>query len=599
MIVASSVLGFFGSLFLRFDLGAFSICRFTDVAWGLILLLAFRFASYRFFGLWRTSWKYFSLPDLVVVVRAHAVASSLLILAIKAFAFDSIPASVVIIEFMVSLLLLVSARLILRRVFEHRSLRKAARSGDFADVIVLGAGHTGHYIVGSLLRHPEFRIVPVKILDDNFRLQGTVVGGVPVVGPLSSLETLLRNNPLVKRVIIAIPSLSVARASEIQSICEKSGASVSRISSFEDLAFRDLSEGGTVRSIEMLLNKGTLVEPPRAVRETYAGKRVLITGAGGSIGAEIAAQIARMEPASLVLLDNSELSIFGLSRNFGGQVADRRIRTVLASVRDGRRIAQIFQQEKPEIVFHAAAYKHVPFVQSNPYEAFTTNVLGTLNVLEAAAGVGVARTIVISSDKAVDPASFLGVTKKLAEVLVQEYAARFSPRHDLKFASVRFGNVLESNGSVVPLFRSQILSGGPVTVTHPDVERFFMSIPEAVDLVLAAGAMAERGETFVLDMGSQVRILDLARRMIELYGRMDVKIEFTGLRPGEKLAEKLIGDREIALATDVPKVMRINPPVGGAHMADRVKAACEQSLVADDTAVIDLICREFAVELGG
>lgn len=531
----------------------------------LILLLLSRHASYTFFSLNEGYWRYTSTKDLMSIIKAHLASSVFFAASIWALQL-SFPRSVIIGEFILSIFFSGGSRFLVRSASEYfigRARMREERSTK--QTIILGAGDSGHLLVKLLLNSLHIPYLPVMILDDSDRFLGSSVQGVKVKGTISQLEEFLATNPNVGAVISAIPSLSPVKIEEIKAICNNNSVMFKKLQSFEDIACLDAGEPLIELSIESVLDKETVIEHEVEICKALEGKRVLITGAGGSIGSEIVRQIVQFSPQKVLLLDNSEYHLFRLlnelnppDANKNGssvQNNDTDVKYVVGDIRDKKRLAQLFRSFQPEYVFHSAAYKHVPLMEENCYAAFTNNVLGTKILIELCVDHRVNRFIFISSDKAVDPSSIMGCTKKLGEMLLLYYAK--NNRHQINMAAVRFGNVINSTGSVIPIFKDQIAKGGPITVTHPDMERFFMSIKEAVRLVLTAGILGEGGEIYVLDMGRKLKVVDLAKKMRLLYGRRDIEIVFTGLRPGEKLTENLLTSYESSFNTRFRKVSRL------------------------------------------
>jgi FlaA1/EpsC-like NDP-sugar epimerase len=432
--------------------------------------------------------------------------------------------------------------------FNRRRRRDALR------VLIVGAGESAGAILRDLSRHDIRAIQPVGLVDDDPRKLGRWLSGVPIVGTTADLvEVGLRLQ--VEQVLFAIPSATSEMVREVADATAELGVPLKVLPSVSELLdgqprLRDVRD----LSIHDLLGRQQIATDLDAVKEMVAGRRVLVTGGGGSIGSEIVRQVAGYEPSRLLVLDRDETHLFDAMAAIGGQGE-----AVLVDVRDRERLKSLFLAERPEIVFHAAANKHVPILESHPSEAAATNVFGTANLVEAAALASVERFVFISTDKAVNPTSVMGASKRVGEQLTLTAAPRGSA-----WCAVRFGNVLGSRGSVVPTFVRQIREGGPVTVTHPEMTRFFMSIPEAVQLVLQAAALAQDREVFMLDMGEPVRIIDLAARMISLAGYrvgIDIPIEVTGTRPGEKLTEELHTHCESPRSTSHPKVVQLRPPL--------------------------------------
>ncbi|MCO6431178.1 MAG: polysaccharide biosynthesis protein [Deltaproteobacteria bacterium] len=555
------VIGYVLALGLRFDFDLELMTAFQRMELPLALLLLFRTFSYTFWNLNRGYWRYSSVSDLINLIKAHSLTSVLFAASIFILRLDGFPRSVIFIEFAISVMLSGGGRLATRLLCEKFLERQGKHgSSSLREVIVLGAGESGHLLIRNL-QSGRMGYKAVGVLDDNEWTHSLLVSGVPVLGGLTDLEAVLERLPRVTSVICAIPSLSLQRYKNIESICRKIGVPLKRLQSFEDLALIDSGDTVERLTIESVLEKEINVEHEDEIRRAVHGKRALVTGAGGSIGSELVRQIAPFNPSRLILLDNCEYNLFRIEREVRREHPELAIRAVLANVCDSERIERVFLNEAPDLIFHAAAFKHVSLVEGNAYAAFLNNVLGTRRVLKAALKSGASRFVLVSTDKAVEPSSVMGVSKRLAELIVQsvelmrEESAGDGIR--LNTAIVRFGNVINSNGSVIPLFKEQILSGGPLTVTHPDVERYFMSVREAVRLVLTAGTLGSHGEVYILDMGSPVRIVDVAKKMLALYGRRDIAIEFTGLRQGEKMNEKLSHEGEHKAKTRFKKVFSV------------------------------------------
>jgi FlaA1/EpsC-like NDP-sugar epimerase len=432
------------------------------------------------------------------------------------------------------------------------------RVNDTKNIMVIGAGEAGSMVIEEFIRHPELKMRPVAIIDDNVRKHGMMIHGVRVEGGRKDiLKVALRKN--VHEIVIAMPSIDRKEIREIVQICRKTGCRLKILPGVYELLdgkvsikrLRDVN-------IEDLLGR----EPVKIDLEEVSGyikdKVVLVTGGGGSIGSELCRQIANFNPRKLLIFDINENNVYDLEHDLRMSHPGLKFTVLIGEIKDVPRVNYVFERYRPDVVFHAAAHKHVPLMELNPTEAIKNNVFGTLNVAEAADKYGAERFILISTDKAVNPVNIMGASKRIAEIVIQ----MMSKKSSTVFAAVRFGNVLGSNGSVVPLFKKQIQLGGPVTVTHPDVTRYFMTIPEAVQLVIQAGSLTSGGEIFVLDMGEPVKIVDLAREMIRLSGLepdVDVKIQFTGLRPGEKLFEEILLKEEGLSATKYKKIYIAKP----------------------------------------
>lgn len=516
--------------------------------WPLFLVApVVRLATYVGFRLYKRLWRYASVEELKAILWAGATGSAIIWL-IDLWIMPLVRAghtssrSVLLLESVLSIGALGATRLLLRLWQRRMSHDEAVRLRAFVErperVLIAGAGDAGVMILREMLANPHLGLQAVGFVDDDPEKQGIVVQGVRVMGGREEIPELGKRLA-VDQVIIAMPTAPGKAIRAIRAICERAGLRVKIVPGIYELLGGQISVS-QVREvrIEDLLRRDTVQTDTAQVRALLHGRRVLVTGAGGSIGSELCRQIARCDPDRLVLLGHGENSIFAVANELRRAFPRVRFDSVIADVRHEQRMADVFAEHRPEIVFHAAAHKHVPLMEANITEAVTNNVEGTLNVVAMAERFGSDQFVLISTDKAVNPTSVMGVTKRVAELIVQDAARRTERR----FVAVRFGNVLGSRGSVVPVFQEQIARGGPVTVTHPDMTRFFMTIPEASQLVLQAAAFGRGGEVFILDMGEPVRIIDLARDLIALSGYQegrDIDIVFTGLRPGEKPYEEL------------------------------------------------------------
>jgi len=501
------------------------------------------------FGLHRGLWNFVSLPDLLRIARAvlvGALVSALLMFVLHRGA--GIPRTVILL-YPLLLMLGLSIPRLLYRLLRERQLHLMRREGQ--RTLIYGAGRAGELLVRDLANSSRFEVV--GLIDDNPAKLGREIHGLRVYGSGEELAEIVRQLE-VTAVLLAMPAAPHAAKQRVVNKCQQLGLKCRTVPSLKELV-----DGGQsvsqVRQVELedLLGREPVALEQEAIRALIAGKRVLITGAGGSIGSELCRQVLHLAPASLILVEHSEFNLYQIDQELLKRPNGERIVPLLGDVRDESRLRRIFAEHRPEILFHAAAYKHVPLVEANPVEGMRTNVFGSRLLADLADEFGVERFSMISTDKAVNPTNVMGASKRAAEIYCQNLNGRSATR----FITTRFGNVLGSAGSVVPLFKKQIAEGGPVTVTHPEISRYFMTIPEAVSLVLQAATMGEGGEIFVLDMGEPVKIVDLAEQMIRLSGfapGRDIEIAFTGLRPGEKLFEELFHASEELLATRHPKI---------------------------------------------
>ncbi|AOF82588.1 3-beta hydroxysteroid dehydrogenase/isomerase family protein [Methyloversatilis sp. RAC08] len=506
---------------------------------------------FRLFGLYRSIWRFASLPDLqrlVVTIGAAALLAPLLVWLIKPEGI--VPRTIYVLDPILLILLMGGARFAYRAWRDHREFGAAATQGK--PVLILGAGESALSLLREIGRSGQWRVV--GLLDDNPKKHDRTVYGHKVLGGLDSLARQALDLK-VSHAIIAMPSASHEARRKAANACVRAGVKPMTVPSFDDLISGKVAVAA-VREVEVedLLGRDPVkIDAPR-LRQLIEGQVVMVTGAGGSIGSELCRQIARFAPSAIVAFERGEFFLYNLVEEFSEVFPQIRIEPVIGDVREEARLTLAMQQFRPVVVFHAAAYKHVPLMEGvNAVEAIRNNVGGTLAAARAAQLCGVPRFVLVSTDKAVNPVNVMGATKRFAEMACQALAARGGAT---AFSTVRFGNVLGSAGSVIPKFQEQIARGGPVTVTHPDIIRYFMSIPEAAQLVLQAALMGEGGEIFVLDMGEPVRIADLARDMIRLSGasESEVKIQFTGLRAGEKLYEELLASDETTRPTHHPKV---------------------------------------------
>ena len=540
--VALIIVSVLGSFALRLDVSQLPF-YFPAAMIMCAAALLVKMPVYFLFGLYRRLWIYASTNELrlitVAVTTASVLTSGLMLVLISAgFIQPGMPRSALGIDWLLSLVLIGGSRFALRILAEQSA---APRIGKAKRALIIGAGDAGALVARELQKSSQLNLIPIGFLDDDPAKQHHEIYGVSVIGTVDKLADVL-DNQQVDEVIIAIPSAPGNIIRLVNDACRQKGISSRTMPGIYELIGGKVSVN-RLREVDItdLLRREPTKIDNRLIGTILSGKRVLVTGAGGSIGREICRQAARWSPAELILLGHGENSIFESLLELTENFPSLSIAPVIADVRDSNRIEEMFNVYRPQVVFHAAAHKHVPLMEINAEEAVTNNVLGTRNVVEAASSHEVERLVLISTDKAVRPISIMGATKRLAEMIVLDGAQRSGRAYSV----VRFGNVLGSRGSVVPLFKNQIARGGPITVTHPEMYRYFMTIPEAVHLVLQAAAMGMGGEVFMLNMGQQVRILDLAEDLIRLSGlepNRDIEITFSGIRPGEKLREDLWED---------------------------------------------------------
>lgn len=521
------------------------------LAVNLIVLLLLQALACRWAGLYRGMWLFASLPDLKRVLKAAAASTlGFVVLFVLDHANPSMPRSLLVLYPLLLLTMMGGGRAAWRMWKEHRLYGDLAAAGK--PVIIVGAGSGGAMLVHALEHSPDWRVV--ALVDDDQQKWGLELSGHPVVGGTNTLARALADYHAA-HVILAMPSAAKATIKRAADIAVNSGANVFTVPALDELM------GGRVAidamrpvDIEDLLGREPVTIDTTHVHAMIVGKRILITGAGGSIGSELCRQLARFSPAQLILFESSEFALYRISEWLNLHHPELAVTALIGDIKDEKRVEEIFTLCQPQLVFHAAAYKHVPLMErNNCWQAVQNNAFGTLLLARCAHRHKVERFVMISTDKAVNPTNVMGASKRLAEMICQSQAANSCCT---QFEVVRFGNVLGSTGSVIPKFQAQIARGGPVTVTHPEITRYFMSIFEAAQLVLQAASMGQGGEIFVLDMGEPVKILDLARNMIYLSGHDDtlIKIEFTGLRPGEKLYEELLTAAEETRETPHPKL---------------------------------------------
>ena len=550
-VAITSVCSYLTAFLLRFA-GNVSADQWGVFASTVAVVVAARLATMAWFRIHRHWNRYFSFHDLTSLVQA-VTAGTVVVLIVDALALPafSIPRSIVLVDWGTSLVLLGAISGMPRLLHDLRWNPFEAPTGR--PVLIVGANDAGAGLLHAIRRSPRLDYRPVGFVDDRPKMHARRVDGVEVLGTLADTPALTRRLG-VEEVLITSGELPGRRVRELLELAENHGFRVRVLPSYEQLLRGNVAVKPRDVAIGDLLRRPSVQLNTAEVRQWVRGRIVLVSGSAGSIGSEIARQILDLDPAKVVLLDRSETGQFFLERAIRRDLPDARIEVVLADLTDRQRLHSVYQQHRPDITFHAAAYKHVPLMEAHPGEAVKNIVLATRNIVDIVEEYGGESFVMISTDKAVNPTSVMGACKRVAEKYVQAKAAT----SDTRLVTVRFGNVLDSAGSVVPIFRQQIATGGPVTVTHPEMVRYFMLIPEAAQLVVQAGAMGQGGEIYVLDMGQPVRVMDLARDMVRLSGLRegeDIEIQITGLRPGEKLFEELYGDSEEHQPTPHPKIM--------------------------------------------
>jgi len=579
---------------LRFDRGV--PARYGDflTAEVFVVVVGVKLGSFVFFGLYDHWWRYVSIRDIWRAIVAVVFASVVVVLAI--FLWNPVdglrlPRGIVAIDGVILLGLITGARVLARTLFERPGRRRFVTRGR--DALIVGAGDAGQLVIREMLKSPALGYTPIGLVDDDPRKKNMRLHGIRVLGTTDDLEHLIGDNR-PDEVIIAIPSAAGETRQRIFTICRDAGVPVKTLPAVHELITGDINLSRQLREVQVedILGREAVELDIAAIASYLTGETVLVTGAGGSIGSELCRQIAALGADRIVLVDHAENTLVDIEREL---VHERRFSAVvpaLADVKNRAKLRRLFERHRPSVVFHAAAYKHVPLMEANPLESVRNNIVSTRVIAEVAAEFGAKRFVLVSTDKAVNPKNVLGQTKAVCEWIVEAAAHRELNGNGTRYISVRFGNVLGSSGSVIPLFRRQIARGGPVTVTHPDMERYFMTIPEAVQLIIQAGAIGESGDIFVLDMGTPVKIVELAQNMIRLSGKepeRDVVIEFIGVRPGEKIHEELWGNGEEAVPTPHPKILRCaSRPVDPAWL-DEELAELERLLAADET--VEVVAR--------
>jgi FlaA1/EpsC-like NDP-sugar epimerase len=538
-------------LFIRFE-GIVDVRYYHMLLSYLPGIILIRLSLFYLFGLYNRLWRYAGINELLTICSAVTI-SSLIIFVYMYLTGSKLPRSVHILSWFFNMGFIGVSRLVLRIM--HYLRKKHAE--QCAKVLIIGAGDAGAMIAREIIhRYCDTKQLVGFIDDDQYKSRQRLFG-VKVLGNRQDIKQVVSEHG-VDEIIIAMPSVGGSIIREIVHECKKTKRTLKILPGIYELIDGDVTVQ-QLRNVEVedLLGRDSVKLDVEQIAGYLKGKRVLVTGAGGSIGSELCRQIAKMAPNSLMLLGKGENSIYEINSELKGKYKNFNMEPIIADVRDKERIHAIFAEFKPQVVFHAAAHKHVPLMESQPAEAVRNNIFGTKTVAEAADEFGAEAFVMISTDKAVNPTSVMGATKRVAELIIQN----LSKKSHTKFVAVRFGNVLGSRGSVIPLFKKQIAKGGPITITHPDIERYFMTIPEASQLVLQAGSIAKGGEVFVLDMGQPVKIVDMACDLIELSGLVpykDIKINFTGLRPGEKLFEELLTAEEGTTSTKHKKIFVAN-----------------------------------------
>jgi len=589
---------------LRFDHGL-PVYYDTLLRRTIFIVVAIKLAVFIAFGFHRRWWRYFSVNDMWSAARGVVVAS--LVADVTVYFVSPVhnvrlPRSIAVMDLLITLALVAGARLLTRTVTERPRFGVVARGKE---VIVVGAGDAGRLVVQEMQRSRMLSYTPIGFVDDDPRKRNTRILGVRVLGTMEDLPRLVREfKP--DELLIAIPSASGETRRRVVEAAQSASVPVKTLPGLYELISGDVDLARQIRPVQVedVLGREQVEVDFEQAASYLQGHTVLVTGAGGSIGSELCRQIARVRPARLILVDNAETALFDIERELVGERDFTPAVPKLIDVKDRKALRrEVFEKYKPTVVFHAAAYKHVPLMETHPLESVRNNVAATRTVAELSAEYGVERFVLISTDKAVNPKTVMGQSKALCEWIVES----FGHRRDVptRFVAVRFGNVLNSSGSVIPTFRRQIEKGGPVTVTHPEMTRFFMTIPEAVSLVVQAGAIGGRGQVFVLDMGEPVKIVDLACNMIRLSGNeprlpgepeagpREIRIQYIGSRPGEKIHEELWSADEAVGETAHPKIKRLSrPPVDPSWLTDQLR---ELERLADEGETLEVVGKLSAI----
>jgi FlaA1/EpsC-like NDP-sugar epimerase len=547
---------------LRFDQG---VPPYYDTLFKrtLLIVVGIKLLVFILFGFYDRWWRYVSTRDMWGAARGVTVASLVADVTVyfaSPVADVRLPRSIAVMDWLLLLAFIAGSRLLARSVFERPTPGRLVARGK--EVLVIGAGEAARDTIREMHRNPQLGYTPIGLVDDDPRKKNIRIHGVRVLGPTADLPHLLRDNR-PDEILIAVPSASGEFRRSVVTTTRELGVPVKTLPGLHELISGEIDLAVQIRPVQVedVLGREPVDVDLDSAAPYVEGKTVLVTGAGGSIGSELCRQLTRLGPQRLILVELGETALFEIERELVDDRGFSAAVPVLADVGNATKIRQVFERYEPNVVFHAAAYKHVPLMEANPLESVRNNALATKVVVDAAVEYGAHRFVLVSTDKAVNPKTVMGQSKAVCEWVVEAYGAR----EDIatRFVAVRFGNVLGSSGSVIPIFRRQIEKGGPLTVTHPEMTRFFMTIPEAASLVIQSGAIGGEGHVFVLDMGEPVKIVELAEQMIRLSGKdpAEIGIDFVGARPGEKLHEELWGEGETVVATAHPKIRRVSGPV--------------------------------------
>jgi FlaA1/EpsC-like NDP-sugar epimerase len=551
----------------------------------LLIVVGIKLLVFILFGFYDRWWRYVSTRDMWGAARGVTVASLVADVTVyfaSPVADVRLPRSIAVMDWLLLLAFIAGSRLIARSVFERPTPGRLVARGK--EVLVIGAGEAARDTIREMHRNPQLGYTPIGLVDDDPRKKNIRIHGVRVLGTTADLPHLLRDNK-PDEILIAVPSASGEFRRAVVTTTRELGVPVKTLPGLHELISAEIDLAVQIRPVQVedVLGRDPVDVDLDLAAPYVEGKTVLVTGAGGSIGSELCRQLTRLGPQRLILVELGETALFEIERELVDERGFSAAVPVLADVGNATKMRQVFERYEPSVVFHAAAYKHVPLMEANPLESVRNNALATKVVADAAVEYGAHRFVLVSTDKAVNPKTVMGQSKAVCEWVVEAYGAR----EDIatRFVAVRFGNVLGSSGSVIPIFRRQIEKGGPLTVTHPEMTRFFMTIPEAASLVIQSGAMGGEGHVFVLDMGDPVKIVELAEQMIRLSGKDpdEIGIDFVGARPGEKLHEELWGASETVVATAHPKIRRVSGPVVDAVWLEDELGELERLVEAGET----------------
>ena len=551
----------------------------------LLIVVGIKLLVFILFGFYDRWWRYVSTRDMWSAARGVTVASLVADVTVyfaSPVADVRLPRSIAVMDWLLLLAFIAGSRLLARSVFERPTPGRLVARGK--EVLVIGAGEAARDTIREMHRNPQLGYTPIGLVDDDPRKKNIRIHGVRVLGTTADLPHLLRDNK-PDEILIAVPSASGEFRRAVVTTTRELGVPVKTLPGLHELISGEIDLAVQIRPVQVedVLGRDPVDVDLDSAAPYVEGKTVLVTGAGGSIGSELCRQLTRLGPQRLILVELGETALFEIERELVDERGFSAAVPVLADVGNATKIRQVFERYEPSVVFHAAAYKHVPLMEANPLESVRNNALATKVVADAAVEHGAHRFVLVSTDKAVNPKTVMGQSKAVCEWVVEAYGAR----EDIatRFVAVRFGNVLGSSGSVIPIFRRQIEKGGPLTVTHPEMTRFFMTIPEAASLVIQSGAIGGEGHVFVLDMGEPVKIVELAEQMIRLSGKdpAEIGIDFVGARPGEKLHEELWGEKEKVVATAHPKIRRVSGPVVDAAWLQDELGELERLVEAGET----------------